>query len=68
MRQFKFNKYFNINISMKNYVFDYTIITDCYSVSLRFIHKDKLQEENQKKEKMRKGISSESAFIRNLCS
>ena len=46
-------KYFNINISLKNYVFDYTIITDCYSASLRFIHKDRLYEENDKKEKMR---------------
>ena len=47
------DKYFNINISLKNYVFDYTLITDCYSASLRFIHKDRLQEENDKKEKMR---------------
>ena len=47
------DKYFNINISLKNYVFDYTLITDCYSSSLRFIHKDRLYEENYKKEKMR---------------
>ena len=47
------SKYFNIDISLKNYVFDYTIITDCYSASIRFIHKDKLQEEQDKKEKMR---------------
>lgn len=46
-------KYFNIDISLKKYVFDYTIITDCYSASIRFIHKDKLQEEQDKKEKMR---------------
>ena len=46
-------KYFNIDISLKNYVFDYTIITDCYSASLRFINKDKLHEEQDKKEKMR---------------
>ena len=46
-------KYFNIDISLKNYVFDYTIITNCYSASLRFINKDKLQEEQDKKEKMR---------------
>ena len=36
---------------MTNYVFDYTIITDGYSASIRFIHKDKLQEEINKKEK-----------------
>ena len=46
-------KYFNIDIKMTNYVFNYTIITDGYSASIRFIHKDKLQEENEKKEKMR---------------
>lgn len=63
------NKYFNINISLKNYVFDYTIITDCYSVSLRFIHKDRLQEENIKKEKIQnakkeyKGLSKEEIEI-----
>ena len=63
------DKYFNINISLKNYVFDYTIITDCYSASLRFIHKDRLQEENSKKEKMQnakkeyKGLSKEEIEI-----
>lgn len=63
------DKYFNINISLKNYVFDYTIITDCYSVSLRFIHKDRLQEENSKKEKIQnakkeyKGLSKEEIEI-----
>ena len=63
------SKYFNIPISMKKYVFDYTIITDCYSASLRFIHKDKLQAENDKKEKMRnakllyKGMTKEEKEI-----
>ena len=47
------SKYFNIDIKMTNYVFDYTIITDGYSASIRFIHKDKLQEETDKKEKMK---------------
>ena len=49
------NKYFDIDVKINNYVFDYSIITDGYSVSIRFIHKDKLQEENLKKEKMKKG-------------
>ena len=47
------SKYFNIDIKMTNYVFDYTIITDGYSASIRFIHKDKLKEETDKKEKMK---------------
>lgn len=54
-KEILWNTYFNINIKMKKYVFDYTIITDCYSASIRFIHKDNLQEEIDKKEKMRKG-------------
>ena len=63
------DKYFNIDISLKNYIFDYTIITDCYSASLRFIHKDRLQEENIKKEKIQnakkeyKGLSKEEIEI-----
>ena len=54
-KEILWNTYFNINIKMKKYVFDYTIITDCYSASIRFIHKDNLKEEIDKKEKMRKG-------------
>ena len=48
------NKYFNI-FKLKNYVFDHTIITDGYSASVRFIHKDRLQEENDKKTKKKAG-------------
>ncbi len=46
--------YFDINVKKKNYVFDYTIITDCYSASIRFIHEDELQKEQQKKANMKK--------------
>lgn len=59
------SKYFNIDIKMTNYIFDYTIITDGYSASIRFIHKDKLQEETDKKIKMKnakqdyKGLNKE---------
>ena len=45
--------FFNINVKLKNYLFDYTIITDCYSVSIRFLHKDFEEAENLKKKKMR---------------
>lgn len=54
-KEILWNKHFNINIKMKKYVFDYTIITDCYSASIRFIHKYNLLAEIDKKEKMRKG-------------
>lgn len=48
------NELFNINLKMNNYEFDYTIITDGYSVSVRFIHKDNAKEQTKKKENMRK--------------
>ena len=54
-KHFIWNKYFDINIKMNNYQFDYTIITDGYSVSVRFIHKDKAKLVEVKKEKLRKG-------------
>ena len=40
---------------MNKYVFDYTIITDGYSVSLRFLHTDFVNEERIKKDKMKNG-------------
>ena len=39
-KEFIWATFFNIKPKMKNYVFDHTIITDGYAVSLRFIHKD----------------------------
>ncbi len=59
------NKYFNINVRLNNYVFNYTIITDCYSASIRYIHKKNIEEENNKKYKMKlarneyKGLNKE---------
>ncbi|MCJ7637949.1 MAG: hypothetical protein MUO21_10710, partial [Nitrososphaeraceae archaeon] len=47
--------FFNITPTIKNYVFDYTIITDGYVASLRFIHKDYVKEEQIKKEKIKNG-------------
>jgi hypothetical protein len=48
------NTYFDIKVKKKNYVFDYTIITDCYSASIRFIFVNELQKEQQKKINMKK--------------
>ena len=48
------NTFFKLH-HMNKYVFDYTIITDGYSVSLRFLHTDFVNEERIKKDKMKNG-------------
>ena len=48
------NAFFKLH-HMNKYVFDYTIITDGYSVSLRFLHTDFVNEERIKKDKMKNG-------------
>jgi len=48
------NTFFKLH-DMNKYVFDYTIITDGYSVSLRFLHTDFVNEERIKKDKMKNG-------------
>jgi len=45
----------DVKQTRKNYEFDYTIITDGYATSLRFLHKDYVEEEHQKKEKKKQG-------------
>lgn len=54
-KDFLWNEYFDIKVSLRKYDFDYTIITDGYATSLRFIHKDCVEEQKIKIEKMRKG-------------
>ena len=49
------NSLFTIKLRMKDYVFDHTIITDGYSASVRFVHKAKLVEVNQRKQRMKQG-------------
>lgn len=51
-KDYIWKEFFNIKKKYisTNYEFDYTIITDGYSASLRFIHKDFIEEENLKKE------------------
>ena len=46
---------FNITQKIKNYTFDYAIITDGYSVSLRFINNKYVSEQNIIKAKMKEG-------------
>ena len=48
------DKFLHIDVKLKNYIFDYVIITDCYSVSIRFLHKDFEESEKNKKEMMKK--------------
>jgi len=48
------NTFFKLH-HMNKYVFDYTIITDGYSVSLRFLHTDFVNEARIKKDKMKNG-------------
>jgi hypothetical protein len=51
------NTFFNLNNSIfeqSNYIFDYKIYTDCYSVSIQMLHKDKIEDEKKKKENMKK--------------
>jgi hypothetical protein len=54
-KEFIWNTIFNITQTRKNYVFDYTIITDGYATSLRFLHKDFVEKEQTKKDKKKAG-------------
>ena len=54
-KEFIWDTFFNITQKRKNYVFDYTIITDGYTSSLRFLHKDFVEEEQEKKDKKKAG-------------
>ena len=54
-KEMLWSKYFNITQQLRKYVFDYTIITDGYAVSLRFLHKDFVIEERNKKDKIKNG-------------
>ena len=54
-KEFIWNTFFDIKQTRKNYVFDYTIITDGFSSSLRFLHKDCILQEEHKKQRMKDG-------------
>ena len=47
-------KIFKLNHSIKNYVFDYTIITDGYATALRFLNQDYVEIVKDKNNKMKK--------------
>ena len=52
-KEILWDKYFTIHPKIKDYQFDNTIITDGYATALRFIHKDYIEGEVLKKEKMK---------------
>ena len=54
-KEFIWDIFFNIKQSLRKYNFDYTIITDGYTSSLRFLHKDFIEEEQLKKDKKKAG-------------
>ena len=53
-KEFLWDKFFDIKHKMKNYIFNHTIITDGYAVSLRFLHNDYIEEEKNKVAKKEK--------------
>jgi hypothetical protein len=61
---FIWDRFFNIIQTRKNYVFDYTIITDGYTTSLRFLHKDFVEEEQTKKDKKKAGKKALQGFTK----
>ena len=54
-KEFIWHRFFDIKQTRKHYVFDYTIITDGYATSLRFLHQDFVEEEQAKKDKRKAG-------------
>ena len=54
-KEFIWDTFFDVKQTMNKYDFDYTIITDGYATSLRFLHKDFVEEEQAKKDKMKAG-------------
>ncbi len=54
-KEFVWFECFNISQTMKNYEFDYTVITDGYSISLRFLNKKYVDEQKIKKQRMKNG-------------
>ena len=61
------NDIFNIiNKKVKKYSFDYTIITDGFSTSLRFINNNNIASENAKKLKMKEGRKNTFNILKRL--
>ena len=53
-KEFIWDEFLDISQGYKNHVFDYAIITNGFTTSLRFLHKNSIDSVKSKKEKMRK--------------
>ena len=49
-----------------NYIFDYVITTDCHSVSIKMLNKDKIKEEEKKKTNMKNKKNENKANTKNM--
>ena len=63
-KEFIWNAFFNISQTRNNYAFDYTIITDGYSVSLRFLHNNYVEAEQTKKNRMKEAKKALSGLTK----
>ena len=57
---------FKLNCNIKNYCFDYCIITDGFSTSIRFISKSGLIKKTEKNKKMKKGKADRETKLKGL--
>jgi hypothetical protein len=63
------NKYFRLSnpvFKLKHYTFNNYITTDCYSVSIHFLHNDLLEKEKNKKEMMTDGRNKNREDCKNM--
>lgn len=63
------NKYFRLSnpvFKLKHYTFNNYITTDCYSVSIHFLHNDLLEKEKSKKEMMTDGRNKNREDCKNM--
>jgi len=54
-KEFIWDTFFDVKQTRKNYSFDYTIITNGYVTSLRFLHNNSVETEKAKKQKKKDG-------------
>ena len=66
LKEVTWYRLFKINKQIKNYVFDHTIITDGYSTTLRFLHKDYINIEKEKKNKRKLGNTIRNNRLKGL--
>ncbi len=63
------NTFFNLNdeiFEQSNYTFDYKIYSDCYSVSIQMLRKDKVEDEKKKKQNMKIKRNENREYTKNM--